>query len=183
VRKLRILDFDIENRPLAYMGQDYTSGDITAIAACWVGQPSSMKVWLLRRDEPIDMLMGFFDWFVAADMVTGHYIRKHDLPVINGALLEHGLEPLSDKLTCDTKLDLRDIKHLSLSQENLCEYFGIRAQKQHMSNAAWREANRLTPKGLAMTETRVKRDVIQHMALRVRLVELDQLRAPQVWRS
>jgi hypothetical protein len=33
----------------------------------------------------------------AADIVTGHYIKKFDLPILNGALFEHGL-PLLDPL-------------------------------------------------------------------------------------
>ncbi len=119
--KPRILDLDIENRPLAYLGQDYTTSEITAIAACWDGEPKSMRCWLLGRDLPQEMLAGIWEMYDQADLVTGHFIRRHDLPKINGALLEYGLWPLPEKLTCDTKLDL--LKHggeISASQENLC---------------------------------------------------------------
>ena len=34
-----------------------------------------------------------------ADLVTGHYIRRHDLPMVNGALLEYGLFPLPPLLS------------------------------------------------------------------------------------
>jgi hypothetical protein len=180
--KLCVLDFDIENRPLAYMGEDYTSGEITAIAACWHGKPKTMKVWLLGRDNPVDMLQEFRVLYDQADMVTGHYIRGHDLPVISGALIEHGLLPLAEKLTCDTKLDLVKHKHLSASQENLSISVGIPAGKVHMSNAEWREANRLTPEGLKLTEARAAGDVIQHMQLRDILVKRNLLRPPKVWR-
>ena len=177
-----ILDFDIENRPLAYLGQDYTTAEITAIATCWDGRPRTMIVWLLGRDDPKTMLEGFRALYDAADIVTGHYIRKHDLPVINGAMLEHGLPPLGEKLTCDTKLDLIAHLYLSASQENLCETLGIPAAKVHMSNARWREANRLTDKGLALTRKRVVGDVLQHIALRRVLVARDMLQAPKTWR-
>lgn len=180
--KLRILDFDIENRPLAYLGQDYTTAEITAIAACWDRQPKTMVVWLLGRDDPKAMLEGFHTLYDQADMVTGHYIRKHDLPIINGAMLEHGLRPLDMKLTCDTKLDLIAHLYLSASQENLCESLGIPAAKVHMSNARWREANRLTDKGLELTRRRAVGDVLQHMALRRKLIELGSLSAPKAWR-
>ena len=181
-RRRRILDFDIENRPLAYLGQDYTTAEITAIAACWDGQPRTMRVWLLGCDEPKAMLEEFREMYDAANMVTGHYIRKHDLPIINGAMLEHGLPALNEKLTCDTKLDLAAHLYLSASQENLCESLGIPAAKVHMSNAKWREANRLTDKGLVLTQRRAVGDVLQHMALRRKLIERDFLSAPKTWR-
>jgi len=179
----RILDFDIENRPLSYLGQDYTTAEITAIAACWDGQPKSMTCWLLGVDDPVDMLNGFCYAYDMADMVTGHYIRMHDLPIINGAMVEHGLPPLSEKLTCDTKLDL--VRHgavISASQENLCQMLGLPQPKIHMNNALWRTANRLTPAGLKLTAKRATGDVIQHMALRRELVKRDLLSAPKVWR-
>lgn len=184
MRKLRILDFDIENRPLAYLGQDFTTAEITSIAACWHGEPLSMRVWLLGRNKPVTMLAGFRRMYDAADMVTGHYIRKHDLPVINGALLEYDLPPLDAKLTCDTKLDLLDSKYLSLSMENLSTVLGLDGQhkKVHMSNAMWREANRLTPEGLRLTRERVVGDILLHMKLREVLVERDLLTSPKTWR-
>lgn len=179
--KIRILDADIENRPLAYLGQEYTSGEITAIAACFVGEPDSMRCWLLGRHSPRQMLQGFRRLYDKADLVTGHYITMHDLPVINGAMLEHGLPPLSAKLVCDTKVDLVKHLYLSASQENLCEALGIPEAKVHMSNAKWREANRLTAAGLEYTKARAIGDVLQHMALRERLVELDMLNPPKQW--
>jgi hypothetical protein len=183
VPNLRVLDFDIENRPLSYLGQDYTTAEITAIAACWDGHPKSMTVWLLGVDDPIDMLEGFRKVYDQADMVTGHYIRMHDLPIIDGAMMELGRPPLAEKMTCDTKLDL--VRHgavISASQENLCEMLGLAPPKIHMNTVRWREANRLTPAGLELTAKRAVGDVIQHMALRRELVKRDLLSAPKVWR-
>ena len=85
MRKLRILDLDIENRPLSYLGQDFTTRDLTAIAWCWDGKPKSVECRLLGRDNmqvAFEEFRGFYD---EADMVTGHYLRVHDLPVISGA--------------------------------------------------------------------------------------------------
>lgn len=180
--KLRILDFDIENRPLAYMGEDYTSGEITAIAATFIGENTPIWTGLLGRDPYKEILEGFRKLYDAADIVTGHYIREHDLPIINGAMVESHLPCLSPKTTIDTKIDLVKHKYLSASQENLCAALGIPAEKVHMSNALWREANRLTTEGLALTYSRVVGDVIQHMALLRRLRELKYLGAPKTWR-
>jgi hypothetical protein len=183
VRKLRILDFDIENRPLSYLGQDYTTAEITAIAWCWDGEPKTMECWLLGRDTAGAMLDAFRAAYDAADMVTGHYIRKHDLPIINGSMVERGLPPLTEKLTCDTKLDL--VSHggaISASQENLSAMLGLVAPKVHMNTVLWREANRLTDAGLKLTAKRAVGDVIQHMALRRALVARDLLSPPKTWR-
>lgn len=178
----RILDFDIENRPLSYWIPDRPTAEITAIAACWVDQPKSMRVWLLGRDDPEMMLREFSEMYSEAGMVTGHYIRKHDLPIINGALVEAGLPPLGPKLTSDTKLDLVQWKDIPASQEHLADMLGIRAPKIGMSQAKWREANRLTDSGLALTEKRVVGDVRQHMQLRKELLKRGLLGTPKVWR-
>ena len=144
----RILDFDIENRPLSYWIPDRPTAEITAIAWCFDGEPKSMECWLLGRDDPKRMLERFCEVYAEAGMVTGHYIRKHDLPIINGALMEFGLPGLTEKLTCDTKLDMVKKADIPATQEHLSQMFGVRAAKYHMTQAMWREANRLTPDGL-----------------------------------
>jgi len=52
-----------------------------------------------------------------------------------------------------------------------------------MSQADWREANRLTPAGIEKTRKRVMGDVVQHMALRRELLKRQWLRAPTLWTS
>lgn len=180
-KKLRILDFDLENRPLSYRGMDWTSAEVTAIAASWVGQ-KKVHCWALGQVDLLTMLRSFRELYEQADIVTGHYIRKHDLPILSGAYLEVGLPPLSPKLTCDTMLDLIRRKDLAASQEALAEMLGVPASKYHMSQPAWREANRLTPAGIRLTRKRVIDDVVQHKALREQLVELEVLKPPRVWK-
>lgn len=177
----RWLDFDIENRPLSYWVPDRPSAEITAIASCWVGDPSSMVCWLLGRDDQEEMLKHFIERYNEADGVTGHYIRKHDLPIINGALIEYRLPTLSAKLTQDTKLDLVRESDLPVAQENLATMMGVKAKKYHMTQAAWREANRLTDEGLALTEKRVVNDVRQHMRMRTILLKSGLLKSPRMW--
>lgn len=180
MRKPRILDFDIENRPLSYLGGDFTTSEITAIAAGWVdGEGVSSR--LLGEVDGIDILTWFTDLYDQADIVTGHYILMHDLPIINGALLELGMAPLGPKLVSDTKVHLIGGKGVSKSQESLSDLLGVPADKYHMTQAKWREANRLTPEGLRETRTRVEGDVVQHMQLRERLVAGGYLTRPRLW--
>lgn len=180
--KLRVLDFDIENRPLSYLGQDFTTGEITAIAWQFIGEPKTLRCMLLGEVELPELLQAFVADYNRADVVTGHYIRKHDLPVISGALLEQGMAPLSEKRTQDTKLDLVRAKHLSMSQESLSAMLGVKAPKIHMTQPGWREANRLTKEGLRRTRERVVGDVKQHMELRRKLIEMGVLGPGKVWR-
>lgn len=182
-KTLRILDFDIENRPLTYWVPDMPTAEITAIATAWTDDPViSMDVMLLGVDDPIRMLEYFVSRYNMADMVTGHYIRKHDLPIINGALMEFGLPKLLPKLTCDTRLDMYKKGAIPATQEFLSELLELPYPKVHMTQSMWREANRLTPAGIEATSRRVSGDVLQHMALRVAMVEAGLLKAPKVWR-
>lgn len=182
-RRLRILDFDIENRPLNYLGPDFTYGEVTAIAAGWADE-DEVGVRVLTKDGRSRgrMLRWFRSLYDQADMVTGHFIRSHDLPSINGALMELGLEPLGPKLSCDTKNDLVKRKQLGVSQDNLAAVLGIESPKVGMSQLKWREANRLTKEGLELTKLRCVGDVVQHKALRLALVERGWLSSPKVWR-
>jgi hypothetical protein len=180
VKRQRVLDFDIENRPLAYLGADFTTGEITAIAASWVGS-NTVKCWLLGRDDPKVMLEEFRELWDQADIATGHFILGHDLPVISGAMIEYNLAPLGQKMIQDTKVHLNVHKHLSASQENLAAVLGVKATKYHMTNALWREANRLTPKGIEITRTRVVADVIQHKEMREQLLKYGYITPPVMW--
>jgi hypothetical protein len=180
-RELRILDFDIENRPLSYLGMDFTTSEITAIAASFEGE-DTIHTFLLGDMTVVEMLDAFRELYDAADIVTGHYIRRHDLPILNGAMLEMERPPLGPTLASDTKTDLKIAKGVSKSQESLAAMYGLPAPKIHMTNPMWREANRLTPEGLALTRERVEGDIVQHKQLRARLLAAGVLRAPTLWK-
>lgn len=181
-KNLRILDFDIENRPLSYLGMDFTTSDITAIACGWTDS-NPVHVWALGEVDTETMLRGFLEMYNEADIVTGHFIRNHDLPIINGALMEFGLPTLGPKLTSCTKNDLKTRKGISASQESLADMLGVPAPKIQMNQKKWRLANRLAPEGIAETKKRVVGDIIQHKALRKALIDADLLNSPSVWYS
>lgn len=193
--RIHILDFDLENRPLSYLGQDWTSAEITAIAWSWSCCAEDVATLLLtasglyRDDNGIEYTPNqAFELFAVilagADIVTGHYIRKHDLPILNSAMMENKLDPLPELLVSDTKCDLVRRKDLSISQENLASLLGLPEPKHHMTQSEWREANRLfSDDKLELTKKRVVGDVVQHIALRKELVDRGLLKAPRIWRS
>lgn len=180
---MRILDFDVEARPLHWISGDYVSKEITAIAWAWCNDPETVTCYLLGQTSPQQMLLAFLAAYKAADMVTGHFIRGYDLPMVNGALTEYGLPPLGDKLSHDTKIDLIRRQGLSSSQENLGAMLQLDHPKVQMDQRRWRDANRLTPQGLIAVRERVVGDVKQHIEMRARLLEKGYLGPPVLWKS
>ena len=182
-RPMRVLDFDCEARPLHWISGDYVSKEITAIAWAWTDKPEHVECRLLGETDPVSMLRDFVDAYNQADMVTGHFIRGYDLPMVNGSLTEYQLPPLADKLSQDTKIDLVRRQGLSGSQENLGVMLGLEREKVKMDQRKWRDANRLTPEGLTLARQRVIGDVQQHIEMRRRLLALGYLAPPAVWRG
>lgn len=180
-RPLRILDFDVEARPLHWISGDYVSKEITAIAWAWTDRPNDVTCYLLGEVEPEEMLTRFVEAYNRADMVTGHFIRGYDLPMVNGALTEYRMTALSKKMSHDTKIDLLRRQGLSSSQENLGVMLGLHHPKVQMDQSKWRSANRLTPEGLKQVRARVVGDVTQHIEMRAKLLELGYLGPPVMW--
>ena len=180
---LRRLNFDIEARPLGWLGGDYVHKEVTAIGWCWMDGESRPEVALLtkRAESAKAMLKRFLAAYNSADMVVGHYIRGYDLPTLQAELIELGLPTLGEKLTHDTKNDLLKHQGISKSQENLAAMLGLSNGKVHMNVPMWREANRLTEEGLRLTKTRVAGDVEQNMELHAALMERGLLGPPKLW--
>ena len=184
-RQLRILDFDIETRLVGFYeaGRFKPKGsEPTAIAASWVGE-DEVQVWLQPEYTVEEMLLYFNELYEQADVVTSHYIRKFDLPILNAALFENGI-PLLDplKLVSDTKTDLKQFEGLSKSQENLAELLELAESKYKMNDVRWRRATRLTPEGIKETRNRVTQDVVQHKQLRAALIDAGVLNPPTLWK-
>lgn len=184
-RPLKILDFDIENRPLSYWYDGNPTAEVTAIAWSWIDEDviavEALEPPPLHDYSMTYMLARFRHAYDEADVVTGHYIKKHDLPIVNAALIENALPPLTAKLASDTKLDLVKRGSISVSQESLSDLLHLDAPKESMSQAQWREANRLTPNGIAETKRRVVGDVRQHKQMRAALIREELLKTPTMW--
>lgn len=187
-RPLRILDFDSECRPDAYLGGDFTTRSLTGIAAKFIGEDG--PVWCEciyaggrpHREQLREMLEGFRALYDAADVVTGHNILRHDLPIISGAMVYCGMPKLGEKTASDTLLHgPKSGLSFSRSQENFGDLLGILADKYHMNNANWKRANTLDADQVALTRERVTSDVIMHMELRAAMIERDYLGRETVW--
>lgn len=186
--RLKILDFDVECRPMSWYGGDFNTKEITAIAWGWADRPKT-KVWLLEPALTWDThqykkrtgLEKFIADYEKAEMVTGHYIRGFDLPLINAACFRLGLRPLAPKLTEDTKGDLMKMSGLSKAQQNMAAYMDLVHEKQIMNTHLWEVANALVAEGRKETRRRVVGDVDQHKEFRGALASRWALARPKVW--
>lgn len=162
IKQHKVLVFDIENRPLSYWVPDRPTAEVTAIACKWLGEHETFC--FLQESEfwngvpqTLERFRKFYD---QADVVLGHYIRRHDLPILHGAYLENGLPGLTPKMTIDTKLDLTKYKDIPASLEYLADLLGCPIEKFQMSQHKWRAANRFEMDGLALTKKRVESDIL-----------------------
>lgn len=188
----RILDFDVECRPIAWYGGDWVTKQPTAIAWKFIGEPP-LEPTVAVIGESFDtrqvlaeerLMLEHFRWaYDQADVVTGHFIRGFDLPLLNGALMRLGAPLLGPKDTQDTKLDLARGSGLSKSQENLGAMFELEHPKIPMNTHAWLLGNMLLPEGIEATKRRVTGDVRQHEELRATMLERGLLGPVRPWSS
>ena len=184
---LAVLDFDIETRRVGFHSAGRFAPDgcePVIIAAAFEGdEPEVFGLGTRWREKDARRIATRFrELYDCADIVTGHYITKFDLPILNGAMLEWGLPPLGRKVVLDTKTHLVDIQGMSKSQENLSALLDLEASKFHMNDQWWRQVARLTPEGLQLAETRVYDDVLQHQQLVEALNADGWLKPAELWR-
>ena len=189
IRDLRVLDFDTECRPLAWYGGDFVTKQPTVIAWRFIGERAHTQVAYIGESdrntevlaEEWAMIELFREAYDAADVVTGHYIRGFDLPLLDGALMRLGGSPLGPKMTQDTKLDLAKAQGISKSQENLGAMFELDHPKVSMNTSKWAEANMLLPAGIDEAVNRCVGDVEQHIEMRALMLKRGLLAPPVVW--
>lgn len=193
VRAARRLCFDLENRPLAYWYDGQTTSEITAFGWRWDhDEPGHVNTLMLRprgrfEDDGGSLLRyerayeRFVKEMLSADLVYGHNIRRHDLPMLQGQLLRLRMTPLPVLRTSDTCLDYPKRKDMSASLENLAGFYGLSGEKVKLTQADWEASNRLEDGGVALARERVKSDVLLQTELRATLIGLGVLGDPRWW--
>ena len=195
--RTKTLCFDLENRPLAYWYDGETTSEITAFGWKWADEDVVYTMLLTgagtfqwdRSDDGESVWLKdagaykhFCEVLEEADLVYGHNIRRHDLPMLNAGLLRRQLPILKPLLTTDTLKDLPKRGGMSASLENLSAYYGLEGEKLKMTQPMWEEANRLKPEGMELARERVAGDVLLQERLRSKLLELDLLKPPRMWK-
>lgn len=93
------------------------------------------------------------------------------------------LPTLPPILTSDTLRDYPKRHDMSASLASLAALYELDEEgKLHLSQHEWEQANRLTPEGIERAHARVVSDVLLQERLRAKLLELNLLREPKVWR-
>jgi hypothetical protein len=85
-------------------------------------------------------------------------------------------------LALDTKSDLYATHGRSLSQKNLAAEIGVAAPKVDVTLYDWEAFNTRVPGFKEKGIERVVGDVIQNVEMRKKLVEMQWLSAPRLWR-
>ncbi len=176
-RRLRILDFDCETRATGFGDPNWVPQEVTAIAWSWIGDDE--VECRLRCHGYKRMLKAFVAAYAEADIVTGHNIRKFDLPTVNAELIRSGFSPLGAKMSQDTLRDIVRTKGMKRDQENLAKQFGLPVDKVTMGWHDWQVAYQ--EKGWPMVRERVVTDVVQHKLLRAEMIERGWLKHPRLW--
>jgi DNA polymerase III epsilon subunit-like protein len=157
----KMLVWDLENRPLSYWYDGRPTAEVTAIGWKWVGETDCYVAAMGAGTQKTadKLLRRFRPAYEKADVLIGHNIRSHDLPILNAICVEYNLPPLQPKLTIDTLRDLQKFKDIPKSLEYLCDLLDCPHPKFHMTQHSWRQANRLEAQGLKLSQERVRVDV------------------------
>lgn len=187
------LSFDLENRPLAYWYPGETTSQITAFGWKWKHEEVAHTLVLrntgkLEDDEGVEYPYGvglqrFVEVLTSADLVYGHNIRRHDLPMIQAHLFRRKMELLPALNTSDTLKDCVRVGGMSRSLENLSKRLGFKDDKKHMSVVDWEDANELLADGVAEARDRVATDVLLQEQLRDELINCGYLKPPRMWKG
>lgn len=174
-----VLYYDIENEPTSFRERYPLT---KPIAIGWQKVDGGTDYWAKGEGESLASgLERFRNEFWNIDSIAaGHNIRDHDNPIINGAMLRLGLEPLTPKKCRDTLRDLTSLKGIGRSLEALTIYLGLGDRKHHLSEAEWED--------LWSMDTQDKRDTVidrclSDVALNVEVGKrlAGFLHAPKMW--
>jgi DNA polymerase elongation subunit (family B) len=180
----RILDFDIETIAAGFADPEWVPQKITCVAWSWIGTdvvesrvcgPAGLFGKPQLRAK---MLAPLLKALGEADMVTGHNIRRFDLPVLQAEVMRLGLPSLPVVLAQDT-IKLRTSKGFKKGQDVLGRLYRIADEKLSLDWQAWQDA--YDEDGWQTIRDRAESDVAMHKQLRAALIELDYLKEPRRW--
>jgi hypothetical protein len=118
-------------------------------------------------------LRSFYQALAEADVVTGHNIRRHDIPLMNAHCVREGDDPIQWPEIVDT-LD-RELwggatKGLSRSQANTAARMGLDNEKMTVHLDTWEKAAAGAVNELLVVEERCMSDVTGHIEMYKELV-------------
>lgn len=193
-RKLRVIDFDFESKPL-WFWYDKPTAVITSVSYMesvgGVPDHDTLRSYVApfeTRDAYLTWIEDVVMYLQSADILTGHNIDRFDLPLLQAQLMRGGMPGLRPIQTQDT-MRLPKKRDMSASQESLINYamlkatcpIGMPIYKHHLSIPEWEDAALGWDESGVLTE-RPTSDVHGHLHLREVLIEKGYLAPPRVWK-
>lgn len=170
----RLLYFDVESAPLLthvwkahdnYVAPERLKHDTFLLtwAARWEDSPVTFYGRLTgdeARDRDDRRITESLAWLLRqADWVVAHNGDRFDLPLVQGRLLQHGLEPLGPVQSIDTlKLARRSFKVASNKLDYLAQLLGL-GQKLPTSFGLWEAAYQGDEQALLAMDMYCRQDV------------------------
>lgn len=179
----RTLDFDLETVAAGYADPDWVPHIVTAWACSWVDEEDVYYRLLPVRflhdvEERRRFLQPLLDHIDEADVLTGHNIRRYDLPVLAAECMKLNLPTVGSRLTQDT-IRVPKSKGFKKGQDNLAVLLDVPLPKKALNWMEWQNA--YGEADLGTVRERVVGDVLQHKLLRLRMMERGWLEAPRMW--
>lgn len=182
-KPLRILDFDTESLAAGFDDPQWVPQHITCSAWSWVGEDKihvrtcGYKGFFVDEIRARSM-KALVDAIRQADIVRGHNLLKHDLPIINGECLRFKWEPLP-AIRVQDSMRIVKTKGFKKGQDNLAMLLKLEAEKMAMNHQAWQDA--YAEPGWPKVKLRCVSDVEQHKQLYEAMSDAGWLRAMTVW--
>lgn len=138
--KRKVLFFDIECAGVSGLSSD--RGFVCCFGYRWEGEKSNV---ITLADYPGKncqddkrLIMAAHEIMCQADILVAHFGEKFDRPYVDGRLIFHGLEPLSNSRLIDTCLISRSRFKLSSHRlANLAIHFGCENKKMEKRSGEW----------------------------------------------
>lgn len=179
------LDFDVETVAAGYADPAWVPSHVTAWAYSWTHQKKIHSAvlpvaQLFDREAKAEFIRPLLDALRAADVVTGHNIRRFDLPILlTESMRLPGLERLGPTLSQDT-IKVGRTKGFKKGLDNLAELLETMTAKKALN---WEQWDRAYGEGdLKTVRQRVRGDVKMHKEVRLQMRERGWLEAPRIWR-
>ena len=180
----RILDFDTESLAAGFADPEWVPQKITCSAWSWVGEDVvHHRICGIRGFFIPEVRAKSLRPLVAAirqaDIVRGHNLARHDLPVLNAECLRLGLGPLPP-LQVQDSIKIVRTKGFKKGQDNLARLLKLEKEKLAMDWQAWEDA--YAEAGWPTVIARCVSDVEQHKQLWDAMSAAGWLKPMTVWR-
>lgn len=182
--KGKVLIFDLEARPTAWIGGDFVGRSLTGYAFRYLDADRVYSDVIVAGDYGRWTLMvqQIAEAVADATLVVGHWIRGFDLPLLNADLERIGQPSLGRMMTVDTKTDRLQGDGISQSLENLASRYDLETEKMAMHEPWWEEFNLWqTERTRKLVRKRVVTDVKATTELYLAMEKAGRLKSPAVW--